>query len=124
MKLLFTLFLGLLFTTVHAQENLNLKNGVAAEGYDVIAYFNNEAIKGDKNYTHKYEGAIYQFSTSENLEIFKNNPKLYMPQYGGYCAYAVAVKEEKVSVNPKSFQILDNKLYLFYNSWGVNTLEK
>jgi len=123
-KLFFTLFISLLFTTVQAQENLNLKNGVATEGYDVVTYFNNEAIKGEKNYTFKYEGAIYQFSTSKNLEIFKKNPEMYAPQYGGYCAYAVAVKGEKVGVNPKSFQILDNKLYLFYDSWGVNTLEK
>ena len=46
-----------------------------------------------------------------------------MPQYGGYCAYAVAIKGEKIGVNPKTFQIIDDKLYLFYNKWGVNTLE-
>ena len=124
MKLFFALFISLLFTTVHAQGNLNLKNGIAAEGYDVVAYFNHEVIKGDKNYIYKYEEAIYRFSSTNNLEIFKNNPKMYVPQYGGYCAYAVAVKGEKVGVNPKSFQILDDKLYLFYDNWGVNTLEK
>ncbi len=49
---------------------------------------------------------------------------MYVPQYGGYCAYAIAVNNEKIRINPKTFQIIDNKLYLFYNRWGVNTLEK
>ena len=124
MKLLFALFISLSFTAIQAQESLNLKNGVAVEGYDTVAYFYNEALKGDTNYRYKYENAIYRFSSSKNLETFKNNPEMYLPQYGGYCAYAVAVKNEKVGVNPKSFQILDDKLYLFYDSWGINTLEK
>jgi len=124
LRLFFTLFVVLFFSTVQAQEHQNLKNGFAAEGYDVVAYFDNEAIKGDKKIVYKYKDAIYSFSSSKNLETFKNNSEMYVPQYGGYCAYAVAVTNEKVSVNPKSFQILEDKLYLFYNNWGVNTLEK
>ena len=124
MKLVITLFAILFFTIVQAQENINLKNGYAAEGYDVVAYFNKEAIKGDTKITYNYKDVKYSFSTNKNLETFKKNPEMYVPQYGGYCAYAVAVNNKKVSVNPKSFQILDDKLYLFYDSWGVNTLEK
>lgn len=30
---------------------------------------------------------------------------------------------KKVSINPKTFEIRDGKLYLFFNSWGTNTLE-
>ena len=44
-------------------------------------------------------------------------------QYGGYCAYAIAVDSKKVSINPKTFEIRDGKLYLFYNAWGTNTLK-
>ena len=55
--------------------------------------------------------------------VFKGNPKKYIPQYGGYCAYAVAEKSDKVSINPKTFEIINDKLYLFYNAWGTNTLE-
>ena len=124
MKLVITLFAILFFTIVQAQENINLKNGYAAEGYDVVAYFNNKAIKGDTKITYNYKDVKYSFSTNKNLETFKKNPEMYVPQYGGYCAYAIAVNNEKVSINPKSFLILDDKLYLFYNSWGVNTLEK
>lgn len=124
MKVFFALIVSLLFVTAQAQEHLNLKNGSAAERYDVVAYFNNKALKGEKRYTYKIDGATYMFSSSKNLETFKNNPDLYKPQYGGYCAYAVAIKNEKVSINPKSFQIVDNKLYLFYDSWGIDTRDK
>ncbi len=124
MKPFFALVFLIISNSLQAQENYNLKKGFIAEGYDVVAYFSNEAIKGIDTFTTEFEGAKYKFSSSENLKIFKENPEIYVPQYGGYCAYAVAVKGEKIGVNPKSFQIIDNKLYLFYDSWGVDTLEK
>ena len=35
-----------------------------------------------------------------------------------------AIDSKKVSVDPETFEIRDGKLYLFYNSWGINTLKK
>lgn len=102
----------------------NTKKGVAIQGYDIISYFNGEAKKGASNFTYKYDNITYKFSSQENLNVFKKNPVQYLPQYGGYCAYAIAKKGKKVGVNPKTFEIRDGKLYLFYNSWGTNTLEK
>ena len=122
---LFTVFfIALISGAVTAQEHVNLKSGYAAGGYDVVAYFDDKTLKGDKKFTATHEGVSYKFSSQKNLEAFTSNPEKYVPQYGGYCAYAVAVKGEKVGINPKTFQIKDNKLYLFYNSWGVNTLDK
>ncbi|MEX0360983.1 MAG: YHS domain-containing (seleno)protein, partial [Allomuricauda sp.] len=59
----------------------------------------------------------------ENLNVFKADPDKFVPQYGGYCAYAVAVSGKRVNVNPETFEIRDDKLYLFYNSGNTNTLE-
>ncbi|MBU3822096.1 YHS domain-containing protein [Flavobacteriaceae bacterium XHP0103] len=101
----------------------NTKKDFVAEGYDVVAYFENKAIKGDKKFTTSYNGAKFKFSTQKNLDLFSENPEKYIPQYGGYCAYAVAVKADKVSINPETFEIRNGKLYLFYNAWGTNTLE-
>lgn len=101
----------------------NLKKGFAAEGYDVVAYFDNKAIEGEKEFMAVYDDVKYKFSSEENQNRFNKNPEKFVPQYGGYCAYAVAVKGQKVGVNPKTFQIKDNKLYLFYNAWGTNTLQ-
>ena len=107
-----------------SQQHVNTKKGYAAEGYDVVAYFSNEAKKGVEGFNTSFNGVKYKFSSQKNLEIFKKDPQQYIPQYGGYCAYAVAQKGEKVGVNPKTFQVVDGKLYLFYNSWGINTLDK
>ena len=118
------LILFISFSALAQHTDYNLKKGYAAEGYDVTAYFENQAIEGDKQYTTTYDGVKWKFASQANLDKFKANSEKYIPQYGGYCAYAVAVKAEKIGVDPKTFEIRDGKLYLFYNSWGVNTLEK
>ncbi len=106
------------------QTDYNLKKGYVAEGYDVTEYFNNKAIEGNKEFTTTYDGVKFKFASQENLELFKASPEKFIPQYGAYCAYAIADKGKKVSVDPETFEIRDGKLYLFYNSWGVNTLDK
>jgi len=121
--LLFSILL-LSTSALMAQDNVNLKGGFAAQGYDVVAYFQDQALKGDKKFSATHDGINYKFHKAENQAIFKENPEMYVPQYGGFCAYAIAKNGEKVGVNPKTFTITDGKLYLFYNSWGVNTLEK
>ena len=123
MRNLGILFLLISFTAVGQKNDYNTKKGFVAEGYDVVAYFNNNAEKGDKGFTTSYDGVKFKFSSNKNLETFKKSPKKYVPAYGGYCAYAIGVKGEKVSIDPKTFEIRDGKLYLFYNSWGTNTLE-
>ena len=112
-------------TSVFSQTiDYNTKNGFVAKGYDVVAYFNNEAIEGSKTYSTTFDSVKYKFSSKKNLDIFLNNPEAYIPQYGGYCTYAVATNSKKVDIDPKTFEIRDGKLYLFYNSWGNNTLTK
>jgi len=34
----------------------------------------------------------------------------------------MGAKQQKVTINPKTYEIRNGKLYLFYNSWGTNTL--
>ena len=101
----------------------NIQKGYVAEGYDVVSYFENEAVEGKKEFKTTYDNATYKFSSEDNLNTFLNNPKKYIPQYGGYCAYAIAEKSKKVKIDPETFEIRDGKLYLFYNSWGTNTLK-
>ena len=112
-------------TSIFSQSiDYNTKDGYVAKGYDVVAYFQNKAIEGEEQYTTHYDGVKFKFSSEENLNTFLDNPTEYIPQYGGFCAYAIAVNSKKVDINPKTFEIRDGKLYLFYNSWGNNTLKK
>lgn len=125
MKNILFLLIALIALPLAAQENdYYVKKGYAVEGYDVTEYFNNKAVKGDAQYTHTYDGVAYKFATAANLEKFKKNPTQFLPEYGGYCAYALATTGDKVKINPKTFEIRDGKLYLFYNALGVNTLKK
>ena len=122
----FFIFIGVLSIQAQSEgsfKNFNTKRGYVAEGYDLVSYFDNKAQKGDKKNTVYLGGLKFMFSSQENALKFKANPEKYMPQYGGYCAYAIAEKGKKVSVDPETFEIREDKLYLFYNSWGVNTLE-
>ncbi len=102
----------------------NLEKKAAIQGYDPVAYFTqSKAMKGKKEYSTNNEGVRYLFSSSENKELFLKTPNKYEPEYGGWCAYAMGLSGEKVSIDPKTFKIVDGKLYLFYNAFFNNTLK-
>ena len=117
-----TLFL-IGFSVIAQSIDYNTKKGYVAKGYDVVAYFSNKAVSGDSKYSTTHDGVKYKFSTKENLDTFKANPDKFVPKYGGYCAYAVAVYGKKVNINPDTYEIRNGELYLFYNSGSNNTLE-
>jgi YHS domain-containing protein len=92
------------------------KNKVANGGYDLVGYFtDNAAVKGDKKFTHEINGVKYQFASVEHKNLFRSNPEKYLPVCDGYCAWGVAEKGKRVPVNPETFKVIDNKLYLFFN---------
>lgn len=106
------------------QKHYNLDDGLAIEGYDPVSYFDGKPAEGKNNLTYSYKGVIYRFSNQGNLAKFKSAPGKYEPAYGGWCAYAMGENGEKVKVDPETYKIVDGKLYLFYNFWANNTLEK
>lgn len=124
-KLVLSLIVSLIGISSQAQQiDYYLDSGYIAEGYDVTEYFNNKAEEGSKKFTTTHDGAKYKFISQANLNKFKANPNKYIPQYGGYCAYALATSGKKVDADPETFEIRDGKLYMFYNSWGTNTFKK
>lgn len=99
-----------------AQEShIYVKDGLAASGYDPVAYFiDGKATKGNSTFAYIWEDAEWYFRSEENLEAFKKEPEKYAPQYGGYCAYAVAIGRTAKS-DPRAWKIVDEKLYLNFN---------
>jgi YHS domain-containing protein len=122
-KILFILFVGVQFILSAQSIDYNLDKGYMAEGYDIVSYFNNNAKEGSSKYEAIYNNVKFKFSSQENLNLFNSEPQKYLPQYGGYCAYALAVKAKKIDIDPETFEIRNGKLFLFYNSWGSNALE-
>lgn len=87
----------------------------AIRGFDPVAYFTvGEPTRGKGKFTTKWQGAIYKFSSAENLALFKSEPNRYAPQYGGYCAYAVS-KGATASTEPEAWTIVNGKLYLNFS---------
>jgi YHS domain-containing protein len=91
-------------------------NDLAIQGYDTVAYFTEgQPVQGSSEFTATYKNAIYQFSSEEHRDLFRENPEKYAPQYGGFCAFGVTM-ERKFDTDPTAFKIVDNKLYLNLNS--------
>jgi len=90
-------------------------NDLAIKGYDAVSYFSKgEPTKGTEKFTSAYNGAIYQFSSADNRDLFKADPAKYAPQYGGYCAMGVALNR-KLDTDPTAWHIQEGKLYLNLN---------
>ncbi len=94
---------------------INAPTGLGIKGYDPVAYFSeNKAISGDAIFQASHKGVTYHFATAENLQAFRAKPEEFLPQYGGYCAYAMS-NGNIVDINPKNWSVVDSKLYLNAN---------
>lgn len=127
MKIILFTFIALFGTFANAQSSsrkaqFNLQNGLALQGYDPVSYFKGKPTMGKKEYSFTYKEVTYRFTTVDNKRSFEKDPEKYEPQYGGWCAYAMGNDGTKVEVNPKTYKIVDGKLYLFYDFYFTNTL--
>ncbi|EDX83366.1 YHS domain family [Synechococcus sp. PCC 7335] len=95
------------------------KQNIAIQGYDPVSYFLGNPTAGESSRSVTHKGAIYHFSSDDNKAMFVQDPERYSPQYGGFCAKAIA-EGKLVPINPETYTITNNKLYLFYNNNGTN----
>ncbi len=90
-------------------------SSLAVGGYDSVAYFKQgKPVLGSAQFTMEWKGATWRFASKENLETFRANPVAYAPQFGGYCAWAVA-HGYTASGDPLVWKLVDGKLYLNYD---------
>ena len=90
--------------------------GVALRGSDAVSLASGlEVVPGDATYTAEHDGVAYYFASEETMERFAAAPDRYLPQYGGYCAFGVAI-DKKLDADPQFADIVDGKLYLFLNA--------
>ncbi len=107
-------------------SDLNLEGALALQGYDPVAYFpegGGQARKGAKERTVRFDGITYRFATEKNRALFLAHPTRFEPDYGGWCAYAMA-SGDKVAIDPESFLVQKGRLYVFYKSFLANTRKK
>jgi YHS domain-containing protein len=91
-------------------------SNVAVGGYDPVAYFTDgRPVRGSNAFRIVHQGFEYRFASQAHLDAFRANPSRYLPQYGGYCAWAVA-QGNTASGDPRYWRIVEGRLYLNYNS--------
>jgi len=117
---------GPIFGAASAGEiNTGYFGNVAIEGYDPVAYFTmNKAVKGSEEITHKWLGAVWQFSSKEHRDLFVSEPISYAPQYGGYCADGMAYGTTTANLEPQAFRIIEGKLYLNHDQGAAAEIEE
>ncbi|MCG8571036.1 MAG: YHS domain protein [Spirochaetes bacterium] len=113
----FLLFFIFLFSTCSKEPKpyYYQEKGIVIAGYDTVAFFTqNRAIKGSSQHQVTWDNGVWYFSSEQNKELFLASPADYVPQYGGYCAWAMS-KGNFSKVDPVYWKIHENKLYLNYN---------
>jgi YHS domain-containing protein len=98
-----------------ALVNVAGASGIALDGYDPVAFFTDgKPLNGDPDISSTYRTATYLFVSKEHKEMFEADPEKYVPQYGGYCAFGVALGK-LFPVDIRTWQVRDGKLYLNLN---------
>lgn len=106
-----------------AEDEHNVSTGTTIDGVplgvhgvDTVALsILNAVAEGDAAFTVVDDGVAYYFASAASAAKFKSDPSRYKPQYGGFCAYAVALGK-KLDGDPQFADIVDGKLYLFVNA--------
>tara|TARA_R110000868_G_scaffold177713_7_gene416763 strand:+ start:1502 stop:1987 length:486 start_codon:yes stop_codon:yes gene_type:complete len=112
----------LISNSAFAVDEYNVSNGITSagvplglHGVDAVALTTLGAVgEGDARFTVVQDGNAYYFASQESADQFSADPNQYLPQYGGFCAYAVALGR-KFDGDPMYADIVDGKLYLFVN---------
>ncbi|MEQ8211372.1 MAG: YHS domain-containing (seleno)protein [Lacipirellulaceae bacterium] len=124
-----SLLLGLAANSAKAESRAYLNNnnipssGLALEGYCPVAYFAvNNPVMGKKEYSVDHKGVIYYLVNADAKAEFLKNPEKYVPAYGGWCAFGMAIGD-KFPVDPTNFKIVDGKLHVFLRNKKVDALK-
>ena len=111
-------------STINFAQDKNANNiddsKIALHGYSPVSYLDlGLAQRGSKQYKAMHRDIAYYFTTAEQKTKFQKNPKKYLPQYGGFCAFGIYVGA-KFRVDPTKFVVNDGKYYLFLNDVEVD----
>ena len=91
---------------------VNTEQGLAVKGYDPVSYFTTgQPTTGLTQFSTSYKGVTYRLASAENRDRFIATPEKFVPQYGGYCAYAISLNKI-ADIDPEQWAIVNDKLYL------------
>ena len=95
-------------------------HGVAIEGYSPVSYFTvGKAVRGSKEFAVNHNGVSYYLASADEKKKFVQSPDRYVPAYGGWCGFGMAVKD-KFPIDPSNFKIVKGKLILFLKNENID----
>lgn len=94
-------FTGFLFT--QTSNTISLEK-YALKGFDPVSFYSDGPSKCQRKFTHNHGSRTYKFSSEKNLELFKQQPEKYLPQYDGWCAYGMAISGKRYPNEPGIYQ--------------------
>lgn len=98
-----------------ATPEIYAEGGVAIDGTDPTSYVTEgRPVPGDPAITLDWRGATWRFASDEARDRFAADPEAYAPQFGGWCAWAVAEGYTAATV-PDAWEIVDGGLYLNFS---------
>lgn len=109
-------------------------NGVDCVTYHFNSNLTISSVFGTPSHTSIYKEYTFLFKTEQNKKYFESQPEVYIPQYGGFCAWAVSGETDLTvhpwaadclgpSGDPSIYEIINNKLYFFrYETAKLNFL--
>ncbi len=93
---------------------------IALRGYSPVSYFEKGRPEmGKKEFKSTYQGIHYYFTSASQKRTFEANPSKYIPAYGGWCAYGIAVGG-LFRIDPEKYKIVDGQLLVFLNNIEVD----
>ncbi len=103
-----------------ADHSVCTPGGIAVGGYDLLSYRDDGGpILGEETITAEHDGLVYRFVSEANRDAFTDDPRRYLPRYGGWCAVTLALGSLNCP-DYTNFQIEDGELLLFETTGFTN----
>lgn len=91
-----------------------IESAVALEGYCPVCVVEmRKWVRGKAEHRFEYDGRIYFFPSSDQLEQFTSDPAKYVPALGGDCSVCFAKMGERTPGNIRFSALRRGRLYLF-----------
>lgn len=108
---------------LHQTDDASLPKNIAIQGYSAVSYFEKNAAEvGSAEFKVEHRGRTYYFTSNAQLDTFTQSPEAYMPKYGEYCPYSLALGR-RVAIDPTNFKIHDGQLLLFHDSVELHSVD-